>query len=101
MFSPQQEVVLDGELLLNLNIDGEMSLDLHMDGEAGTVIKITEYDAPTYRGQTTVNPDFVGTVLETAQKIVLTDITVNPIQVSRTSNHAGGTTVYIGGLING
>ena len=35
MYSPQQEVVLDGELSLNLNIDGEMSLDLHMDGEAG------------------------------------------------------------------
>ena len=39
MFSPQQEVVLDGELSLNLNIDGEMSLDLHMDGEVGTCPK--------------------------------------------------------------
>lgn len=101
MFSPQQEVVLDGELSLNLNIDGDLSLDLHMDGEAGTVIKVVERDAPTYQGQTTVTPDFEGTVLETAQKIVLTDITVNPIQVSRTSNSSGGTTVYIGGLISG
>ena len=101
MFTPRQEVVLDGELSLNLNIDGDMSLSIPVDGETGTVIKVTEYDVPTYQGQTTVNPDFVGTVLETAQKIVLTDITVNPIQVSRTSNLAGGTTVYIGGLING
>ena len=92
MFSPQQEVVLDGELSLNLNIDGEMSLDLHMDGEAGT-------DAPTYQGQTTVNPDFEGTVLETAQKIVLSNITVNPIQVESVSNPTGGRTVYIGGII--
>lgn len=99
MFSPQQEVVLDGELSLNLNIDGEMSLDLHMDGEAGTVIKVTEYDTPTYQGQTTVDPDFNGTVLETARKIVLTDITVNPIQVESVSNPAGGRTVYIGGII--
>ena len=99
MFSPQQEVVLDGELSLNLNIDGEMSLDLHMDGEAGTVIKVTEYDTPTYQGQTTVTPDFEGTVLETAQKTVLSNITVNPIQVESVSNPMGGRTVYIGGII--
>ena len=101
MFSPQQEVVLDGELLLDLHIDGDMSLSIPVDGETGTVIKVVERDAPTYTGQTVVNPDFDGIVLETAQKIVLSDITVNPIQVSRTSNSSGGTTVYIGGLING
>ena len=99
MFSPQQEVVLDGELSLNLNIDGEMSLDIPVDGEAGTVIKVVERDAPTYQGQTVVDPDFNGTVLETAQKIVLSDITVNPIQVESVSNPAGGRTVYIGGII--
>ena len=54
MLSPQQEVVLDGELSLNLN----------MDGEAGTVIKVVERDAPTYQGQTTVDPNFSGTVLD-------------------------------------
>ena len=99
MFSPQQEVVLDGELSLNLNIDGEMSLDIPVDGEAGTVIKVVERDAPTYQGQTVVDPDFTGTVLETAQKIVLSDITVNPIQVESVSNPTGGRTVYIGGII--
>lgn len=87
--SPRYKVVLDGELALNLQ----------MDGEAGTVIKVTEYDVPTYTGQTTVTPDFEGTVLETAQKIVLTDITVNPIQVESVSNPMGGRTVYIGGIV--
>ena len=44
MFSPQQEVVLDGELSLDLHIDGDMSLNIPVDGEAGT---------PTYSdGQT-------------------------------------------------
>lgn len=99
MFSPQQEVVLDGELSLDLHIDGDMSLNIPVDGEAGTVIKVTEYDAPTYQGQTEVTPDFEGTVLETARKIVLSDITVNPIQVESVSNPTGGRTVYIGGII--
>lgn len=99
MFSPRQEVVLDGELSLDLHIDGDMSLNIPVDGEAGTVIKVTEYDTPTYHGQTVVDPDFVGKVLETAHKIVLSDITVNPIQVESVSNPTGGRTVYIGGII--
>lgn len=79
MFSPQQEVVLDGELSLNLNIDGEMSLDLHMDGEAGTVIKVTEHDLPVYTGQTEVTPSEETQTLQTANRTVLQNIIVNPI----------------------
>lgn len=82
-------------------LDGELSLTNMLDGVAGTVVKVAEYDLPVYTGATTVEPDFVGAVLMTAQKVVNQNITVNPIQVSRTSNPAGGTTVYIGGLING
>ena len=99
MFSPQQEVVLDGELSLNLNIDGELSLDLHMDGEAGKVIKVTEHDLPVYTGATVIDPDFVGTTLPTANKVLVSNVTVNPIQVESVSNPAGGRTVYIGGII--
>ncbi len=87
--SPNYRVVLDGEL----------SLNLQMDGEPSNTIKVVERDAPTYTGQTTVDPDFSGTVLETAQKIVLSNITVNPIQVESVSNPTGGRTVYIGGII--
>ena len=79
MLSPQQEVVLDGELSLNLNIDGEMSLDLHMDGEAGTVIKVTEYDLPVYTGGTEITPSENVQTLQTANKTVLQNIIVNPI----------------------
>ena len=96
---PQQEVVLDGELSLELNLDGDVSLDLQMDGTPDKVIKVTDYDAPVYTGETTVNPDFTGTVLQTAQKIVTNNITVNPIQVESVSNPMGGRTVYIGGII--
>lgn len=94
-------LVLDGDMSLVLQMDGDAELSLQMDGEFGEYIKVVDRDAPIYTGATEVNPDFDGIVLGTAQKIVLTDITVNPIQVSRTSNPAGGTTVYIGGLING
>lgn len=99
MLSPQQEVVLDGELSLHAYIDGDVSLDLHMEGEPLNVIKVVERDAPTYTGQTTVEPDFDGLTLETAHKIVLDDITIRPIQVESVSNPQGGRTVYIGGII--
>lgn len=82
-------------------LDGELSLNIQTDGEVGITTKVVEHDLPVYTGTTTVEPDFVGAVLMTAQKVVNQNITVNPIQVSRTSNPAGGTTVYIGGLING
>lgn len=97
--TPLKEVVLDGELSLNLHLDGDISLDLHIDGEPSNVIKVVERDAPIYMGDTVVDPDFDGTILETAQKIVLSNITVNPIQVESVSNPSGGRTVYIGGII--
>ncbi len=56
-------------------------------------------DLPVYEGQTEVEPDFVGITLKTARKAVLSDITVNPIQVESVSNPQGGKTVYIGGII--
>lgn len=92
-------VVLDGELSVNLRLDGELSVNLYMDGTPDKVIKVTDYDAPVYTGETTVDPDFTETVLQTAQKIVTNNITVNPIQVASVSNIQGGRTVYIGGII--
>ena len=79
MYSPQQEVVLDGELSLDLHIDGDMSLDIPVDGEAGTVIKVTEHDLPVYSGQTEVTPSEETQTLQTANKTVLHNIVVNPI----------------------
>ena len=89
MFTPRKEVVLDGEL----------SLNLHIDGEVGIITKVVEHDLPVYTGETTVKPDFVGTVLMTANKVMNQNVTVNPIQVESVSNPVGGRTVYIGGII--
>lgn len=54
-----------------------------------------------YTGDYTVNPDFKGKTLETKDKTMYEDVTVNPIEVARVSNPSGGTTVYIGGITNG
>ena len=79
MLSPQQEVVLDGELSLNLNIDGDMSLDIPVDGEAGAVIKVSDYAYPIYEGQTEVTPTQETQVLQTTNRTVVSNIIINPI----------------------
>lgn len=92
-------VVLDGDLSLIIPVDGDINLLIPMDGESGVVTKVTEHDLPIYTGQTVVDPDFVGITLPTANKTVISDIRVNPIEVESVSNLSGGRTVYIGGII--
>jgi len=89
MMIPGDTVVLDGELDLINEIEGEF----------GVVTKVTEYDAPTYTGETVVDPDFVGKVLQTAGKVLTQNVTIKPIEVQTVSNLSGGNTVYIGGII--
>lgn len=63
-----------------------------------TVIQYIGESNP-YTGDYTVDPDFDGKVLQTRQKYMRDNVTVNPIQVESVSNPAGGRTVYIGGII--
>ena len=50
-----------------------------------------------YQGPYDVTPTFFyGTTLETVQKVMIQDVTVQPIPVSSVSNPAGGRTVTIG-----
>ena len=51
-----------------------------------------------YTGPYTVKPDFSVQTLPTTDKTLRDDVTVEAIEVSRVSNQAGGTTVYIGGI---
>lgn len=64
-----KEVVLDGELSLNIPIDGEV----------GTVTKVVEHDSPTYTGETVITPSTAEQVLNTADKVVTRNIVINPI----------------------
>ena len=68
----------------------DISESIVIDGEA---------PRPHYDGEYTVNPMFIAQTLETADKVMDADLTVNAIEVSRTSNPSGGKTVYIGGII--
>ena len=60
------------------------------------VVSIEQYD-----GKYDIKPSFEAQILSTKAKILADDITVNAIEVARTTNPSGGKTVYIGGLING
>ena len=79
-------------------IDGRPGIDIVLDGEYGQVIKVTEHDLPVYTGATNVVPDFSRHVLATANKTVLSDITVEATPVNSAVNAAGGYTVWIGGI---
>lgn len=56
--------------------------------------------AERYDGPYEVTPDFDTQTLETEEKLMTDDVTVYPIPVHRTTNPYG-TTVYIGGILDG
>lgn len=60
-------------------LDGELSLNIPMDGEVGTVTKVVEHDLPTYTGETVITPSTAEQVLNTADKVVTRNIVINPI----------------------
>lgn len=72
-------LVLDGDLSLNLQLDGDMDLSIQMDGEYGNYIKVVDRDAPIYTGAVEVTPTEQQQILETADKLMLSNVTINPI----------------------
>lgn len=71
-------VILGGDVDLVTQIDGDLGLDNLLDGEIGVITTIHE-GLPEYTGATTVTPTNESQVLNTAQKSVLDNITVNAI----------------------
>lgn len=85
----------------DMSFGPEFDLD-DMSFEPGfDVIVNTQGDVVPYTGDYIVDPDFATQILGTKEKYMLDDVTVNPIEVARVSNPAGGRTIYIGGEING
>ncbi len=60
-------------------LDGELSLNIPMDGEVGIITKVVEHDLPTYTGETVITPSTTEQVLNTADKVVARNIVINPI----------------------
>ena len=74
--------------------------DISFDPEFDVKVN-TQGDVVPYTGNYIVDPNFATQILGTKEKFMLDDVTVNPIEVARVSNPAGGRTIYIGGEING
>lgn len=60
-------------------LDGELSLNIPMDGEVGIITKVVERDLPVYTGDTEITPSEAKQVLATAEKAVIRNIVINSI----------------------
>lgn len=60
-------------------LDGELSLNIPMDGEVGIITKVVEHDLPVYTGEANITPSTTEQVLATAEKVVTRNIVINPI----------------------
>ena len=84
---------------MQIRANASLSGDVQAGASLGqTVIQFVGETNP-YTGSYTIDPDFEGQVLQTRQKYMTDNVTVNPIQVESVSNISGGRTVYIGGII--
>lgn len=79
MIADYKTVVLDGEIDLDLALDGEIDLDLAQDGESGVVTEVVRSDYDFYTGPTEFTPSAQTQTVETQDKVVLSNITINPI----------------------
>lgn len=78
-------------------VQGSISTDRMLSGDIYAGISLGQ---TAYGGPYTVNAAFEEQRLATKGKSMSDDVTINAIQVSRTTNPSGGKTIYIGGLID-
>lgn len=84
---------------MSIRVNASLSGDVQAGASLGqTVIQYVGETNP-YTGSYIIDPDFEGQVLQTRQKYMIDNVTINPIQVESVSNIKGGRTVYIGGII--
>ncbi len=88
-------LALDGVPNYTLDVDGGNDITATLD----TAIVVRPLEGDIYDGEYIVDPSFEQQILETKNKTMEDDVTVNAIMVSRTTNTSGGYTVYIGGDI--
>lgn len=82
-------------IYVDIEIEDE-TIDVDVDSK----IEIISADYPFYEGAYNARPSFETQELETQNTILTQNVEVEPIYVSRTSNLAGGITVFIGGNTN-
>lgn len=91
-------------------LKGTLSCDKILGGKITSTTRLfavvtipTIFDDPVepYEGPVDILPSFDRSVLETKNKKLLDDLTVEPIPVYRVTNPTGGVTIVIGGNTNG
>ena len=73
------EIVLDGEISLDIPLDGDMELDIPIDGESSNIVRVSDYVYPLYTGAIEVTPSAERQTLPTINRTVTNDIIINPI----------------------
>lgn len=83
-------------------IQNDMTLDVafqeseqHIDYEFNEVIEVDK-NHEVYMGEYDVTPNIEQQVLETANKVLVENVTIKKIPFFEVGNTSGGTTVYIG-----
>lgn len=85
---------IQGDAILEFFVDGTASLHTTVSGETGLAY-VTKGGYKQYQGDYIVVPDVEEQVLETADKLMLDDVTIRQIPTYTVSNAAGGETFYI------
>ncbi len=99
MFDLESIDVVDSSLTFEL--DAGEPLIFWLDDDRSLTVELAAplyIGGDIYNGQVVVEPTFESTTLSTKNKVVKSDILVNPIRVEQTTNESGGITVYIGGI---
>lgn len=86
---------LKGVLLELPKISAQIQFFQGLNGEIG--IKTINIGAESYNGEYIVRPNFKEQKLETANRVMLRDVEIEPIPMEKVSNTAGGMTLIIGG----
>lgn len=60
-------------------LDGELSLDIPIDGEPANIIRVSDYVYPLYTGAIEVTPSAERQTLPTINRTVTDNIIINPI----------------------
>lgn len=89
---------VSASLAINNTISGKV---LNAESVTATVSLPVVMGDDIYNGSYDVVPSFDTQTLKTKGRTMADNVTIEAIQVSRTSNPSGGTTVYIGGIVNG
>lgn len=84
---------------MELNFPVKLEIQNKFGGELGILQKVNTSEM--YTGETEVIPNFEKQTLYTKGLAMPKNVTIDAISVRKTTNAAGGNTVYIGGIFDG